>query len=95
MKMPNSKNWQDDLKKNLTHRQNLSLYRQLIANEPCGSEINRQGHLLLNLAGNDYLALSDHPIIKSAAQDAIAQFGVGSGASKLVTGQSHEPMPLS
>ena len=41
---------------------------------------------LTSFASNDYLALADDPRVKRAAQDAIARFGAGSGASRLVTG---------
>ena len=63
-----------------------SLCRQLVPAQPCGHTITRQGRTLINLAGNDYLGLSDHPRLKQAAVDAIQTYGVGSGASRLVTG---------
>jgi 8-amino-7-oxononanoate synthase len=40
----------------------------------------------LSFSCNDYLNLSHHPALKSAATAAIAQYGVGAGASRLVTG---------
>lgn len=45
---------------------------------------------MVNLAGNDYLALADHPHLKEAATTAIEKYGAGSGASRLVTG--HLPL---
>lgn len=84
------KPWLDDLKKDLTQRQSLSLYRQLVDTQTNGPTLSRGGRSLLNLAGNDYLALSNHPKIKSAAIAAIEAEGTGSGASKLVTG--HAPL---
>jgi len=48
--------------------------------------IAREGHALLNLAGNDYLALAQHPHVKAAAKRAIDQAGTGAGASRLITG---------
>ncbi|HAI14756.1 MAG TPA: 8-amino-7-oxononanoate synthase [Phycisphaerales bacterium] len=83
-----SKPWLDDLKKDLDQRQSLSLYRQLIASEQHGPTLVRDGRKLLNLAGNDYLGLGSHPDIKAAAINAIQNQGIGSGASKLVTGHS-------
>ncbi|WP_259728864.1 MULTISPECIES: aminotransferase class I/II-fold pyridoxal phosphate-dependent enzyme [Synechococcales] len=41
---------------------------------------------LLDLASNDYLGFSHHPLLQQAACDAIARDGTGSGASPLVTG---------
>lgn len=41
---------------------------------------------LLNLAGNDYLALAQHPDIAAAVASAARHDGVGSGAARLITG---------
>ena len=41
---------------------------------------------LVNFASNDYLGLSQHPSVKAAAKAAIDRYGVGAGASRLVTG---------
>jgi 8-amino-7-oxononanoate synthase len=46
----------------------------------------RDGRRLLSFSCNDYLNLSHHPAIKAAAKAAIERYGVGSGASRLVTG---------
>jgi 8-amino-7-oxononanoate synthase len=46
----------------------------------------RNGRRLLSFSCNDYLNLSQHPAIKAAAIAALQQFGIGSGASRLVTG---------
>ncbi len=40
----------------------------------------------LLFASNNYLGLANHPAIKQAAQDAIQRFGVGAGASRLISG---------
>lgn len=44
------------------------------------------GRELLNLAGNDYLGLAEHPHLKETAIRAIEQHGVGATASRLVAG---------
>jgi 8-amino-7-oxononanoate synthase len=88
MKHPSPKSWLDDLKTDLIQRQTVSLYRQLVPSDVDGPYLTRQGRQLLNLAGNDYLALTSHPKLKQAAIEAITSQGVGSGASKLVTGHS-------
>ena len=46
----------------------------------------RNGRRLLSFCCNDYLNLSHHPAVKEAAIAAVARHGVGSGASRLVTG---------
>jgi len=54
---------------------------------PTGRHIQTDdGRTLLNLASNDYLALSQHPKLIQAAVDATTAFGVGAGASRLVSG---------
>jgi 8-amino-7-oxononanoate synthase len=44
------------------------------------------GDPVVSFASNDYLGLSAHPAVVAAAQDALARWGAGSGASRLVTG---------
>ena len=41
---------------------------------------------LANFASNDYLGLADDPILRDAAKAAVDRYGVGSGASRLVSG---------
>jgi 8-amino-7-oxononanoate synthase len=51
---------------------------------------------LINFSSNDYLGLSAHPEVVRAFGDAAAKYGVGSGASHLVTGHGpeHEALEL-
>lgn len=49
-------------------------------------ETLRDGARMLSFCCNDYLGLSQHPDVKRAASEAIDQYGVGAGASRLVTG---------
>ncbi len=51
-----------------------------------GIWVERHGRRLLSFSCNDYLNLTQHPAIKKAAIAAIEEFGAGSGASRLVTG---------
>ena len=51
-----------------------------------GPWVTRDGRRLLSFSCNDYLNLSYHPALKAAATAAIDQYGVGAGASRLVTG---------
>jgi 8-amino-7-oxononanoate synthase len=46
----------------------------------------RDGRRLLSFSCNDYLNLSQHPDVIAAAVDATKRYGVGAGASRLVTG---------
>jgi 8-amino-7-oxononanoate synthase len=46
----------------------------------------RNGRRLLSFCCNDYLNLTHHPAIKEAAIEALRIYGVGAGASRLVTG---------
>src|SRR3954468_2623245 len=64
-----------------------SLHRRLVETERIdGIWAMRNGRRLLSFCCNDYLNLSHHPAIKAAAVDALSRYGVGSGASRLVTG---------
>ncbi|MBF0481761.1 MAG: aminotransferase class I/II-fold pyridoxal phosphate-dependent enzyme, partial [Desulfovibrionaceae bacterium] len=47
-----------------------------------------QGRPLLNLASNNYLGLAGRPELIRAAVDATKRYGTGSGASRLVAGNS-------
>ena len=51
-----------------------------------GIWVERAGKRLLSFSCNDYLNLTQHPAIKQAAIAAIEEYGAGSGASRLVTG---------
>jgi 8-amino-7-oxononanoate synthase len=46
----------------------------------------RDGRRLLSFSCNDYLNLSGHPDVIAAAIEATTRYGVGAGASRLVTG---------
>src|SRR5687767_4397027 len=46
----------------------------------------RNGRRLLSFSCNDYLGLTQHPALKAAAIAATQRYGVGAGASRLVTG---------
>lgn len=44
------------------------------------------GREVINLASNNYLGLANHPKLKEAAEKAVREFGVGSGAVRTITG---------
>ena len=51
-----------------------------------GAIVERGGRQLVSVSCNDYLGLSGHPALAEAARTAIEKFGLGAGASRLVTG---------
>ncbi|HEY3662274.1 MAG TPA: 8-amino-7-oxononanoate synthase [Chthoniobacterales bacterium] len=53
---------------------------------PQGAEVRIVGRQLVNFSSNDYLGLAADPILRKAAIAAIEEFGVGAGASRLVSG---------
>ncbi|HEX7759454.1 MAG TPA: aminotransferase class I/II-fold pyridoxal phosphate-dependent enzyme, partial [Caulobacteraceae bacterium] len=64
-----------------------SLLRRLVPTRRLdGLWVERGGRRLLSFSCNDYLNLSHHPAVKAAAAAAGAEYGVGAGASRLVTG---------
>jgi 8-amino-7-oxononanoate synthase len=51
-----------------------------------GIWVTRNGRRLISFCCNDYLNLTHHPAVKTAAAAAIQRYGAGAGASRLVTG---------
>ena len=62
------------------------LRRALVTSARRDVVVERDGRRLVSFSCNDYLGLSGHPALAEAAHKAIAAFGVGAGASRLVTG---------
>lgn len=54
---------------------------------PCGPEMMLDGRMLVAFASNDYLGLANDEALKKGAIAAIEQWGVGAGASQLVSGR--------
>ncbi len=48
--------------------------------------IQSGGRELVNFSSNDYLGLATEPALREAAKNAVDEFGVGSGASRLICG---------
>ena len=78
--------WLGQLRADLDRLKADHLWRSLEPLEPRGRELVCDGQTWVNLASNDYLALSTHPHLKAAAVEAIGAFGTGSGASRLAGG---------
>jgi len=51
-----------------------------------GPEVEIVGQQLVNFSSNDYLGLANDPLLREAAKAAVAEFGVGAGASRLISG---------
>jgi 8-amino-7-oxononanoate synthase len=51
-----------------------------------GPKIEIVGQELVNFSSDDYLGLANDPILREAAAAALAEFGVGAGASRLISG---------
>lgn len=64
----------------------LKRVRRTPAN-PCGPEMMLNGRMLVAFASNDYLGLANDEALKQGAIAAIEQWGVGAGASQLVSGR--------
>ncbi len=52
-----------------------------------GVFLQRDGRKIISFSCNDYLGLSAHPRVVAAASAALAKYGAGAGASRLVTGE--------
>jgi 8-amino-7-oxononanoate synthase len=51
-----------------------------------GPEVVIAGRRFINFSSNDYLGLANDPRLREAAASAIDEFGVGAGASRLISG---------
>ncbi len=63
----------------------LARSRRTLAS-PQGARIVVDGHNLIAFASNDYLGLANDPAVVAAARSAALQWGVGAGASHLISG---------
>jgi 8-amino-7-oxononanoate synthase len=57
----------------------------------CGPTAEVEGREVILLCSNNYLDLANHPALRRAAAEAIERYGVGAGASRLISG-SLEPL---
>lgn len=71
----------------LVERQTSRRFRKLTTTTPLnGMQILRDGQALVNFSSNDYLGISQHPLLKERAAEWLERYGTGCGASRLVTG---------
>jgi 8-amino-7-oxononanoate synthase len=76
-----------DIARRLEDIEELGLSRRMrMVSGPQGPRVVLDGKPVLLLCSNNYLGLADHPRVREAAADAAMRWGVGSGASRLVSG---------
>ena len=76
-----------EIEQHLAELERLGLHRRLrLVSGPQGPRVLLDGKPVLLLCSNNYLGLADHPRVRAAAADAAMRWGVGAGASRLVSG---------
>jgi 8-amino-7-oxononanoate synthase len=79
----------DDIPATLSVLQKRQLYRRRrMVETPAGRELLVDGRRLLNFCSNDYLGLAADPRVCAAFKAGVDRWGVGSGASHLVSGHT-------
>jgi 8-amino-7-oxononanoate synthase len=76
-----------EIEARLAELEQLGLGRRLrLLSGPQGPTVLLEGKPVMLLCSNNYLGLADHPRVREAAADAAMRWGVGAGASRLVSG---------
>jgi 8-amino-7-oxononanoate synthase len=76
-----------EIEERLAELERLGLSRRLrLVSGPQGPTVLLDGQPVLLLCSNNYLGLADHPQVREAAADAAMRWGVGAGASRLISG---------
>ncbi len=77
----------NEIEQRLAEAERLGLTRRLrTVSGPQGAHVELDGQPVVLLCSNNYLGLADHPRVREAAADAAMRWGVGAGASRLVSG---------
>jgi glycine C-acetyltransferase/8-amino-7-oxononanoate synthase len=77
----------NDIELALEELRSLGLHRSTrLISGPQGPQVLVDGRPVLLLCSNNYLGFADHPRVREAAADAAMRWGVGAGASRLVSG---------
>src|SRR6185437_16607795 len=77
----------EEIEERLAELERRGLSRRLrLVSGPQGPTVLLDGQPVLLLCSNNYLGLADHPRVREAAADAAMRWGVGAGASRLVSG---------
>src|SRR6185437_13858671 len=76
-----------ELEQRLAEIERLGLGRRFrLVSGPQGPHVVLEGKPVLLLCSNNYLGLADHPKVREAAAEAAMRWGVGAGASRLISG---------
>src|ERR1700730_17841209 len=76
-----------EIEERLVELERMGLSRRLrLISGPQGPTVLLDGKPVLLLCSNNYLGLADHPQVREAAAEAAMRWGVGAGASRLVSG---------
>jgi 8-amino-7-oxononanoate synthase len=76
-----------EVRERLEDLRDRGLYRQLrLVEGPQGPTVTLDGRPVLLLCSNNYLGLADRAEVREAAAEAALQWGAGSGASRLISG---------
>jgi 8-amino-7-oxononanoate synthase len=82
-------NYHDWLQAEYTELEKTGLLRHLrTVMSPPANTITIDGHYVVNLGSNNYLGLSTHPRVMSAAASAAMIYGAGASGSRLLSGNS-------
>jgi glycine C-acetyltransferase/8-amino-7-oxononanoate synthase len=76
-----------EIEARLGELERLGLHRRTrLVSGPQGPHVLLDGKPVLMLSSNNYLGLADHPRVREAAAEAAMRWGVGAGASRLISG---------
>ena len=76
-----------EIEARLSELRAMGLWRRIrLVSGPQGPHVVLDGKPVLLLGSDNYLGLADHPRVREAAADAATRWGVGAGASRLVSG---------
>lgn len=85
------------IEEELVKIKDAGLYRRLRRVEgDQGPTVSIDGREVINFSSNNYLGIANHPDLAAAAKEAIDQYGCGSGASRLISGNMtlHEELEV-
>jgi len=79
--------FENEMASRLAQLRREKLHRELRrVRSPQGPRVIADSRSVLNFSSNDYLGLANHPALRDAAAQAAAEWGAGSGASRLICG---------
>ncbi len=78
-----------DFQEKINFLRKNNLYRELVDVDMLTAVVMKRGaQKLISFCSNDYFGLSHEPVVKKAAIDATNRYGVGSGASRYISGNN-------